>query len=358
MSISGVSKTERTPQAEDAPEEAESFTGQGLPRVEDHRILAGEAKYVHDLTPDDCLHLALVRSMHAHANIVDIDTSEAEAHPDCELVLTADDIQADYNPMPTGITEVQTEQGTGTLTEWSLAAERVRFVGEPVVAVAASNRYAAEDVADLVNVTYEPLEPVTDGMTARTDDTVIHESAGTNVVDHEHLRFGDVDDAFAEADHVVEGEYFWGRISGVPLETAGVLADYDADTDSFDIDCNIQLHTLVDDTIYDTLGYGPNDVRVNVPPMWVVVLARKLRFIGTVAWRRWRVNSSNGQSSSRKIELRICRAEICTAQSATTECDWQSMKMGRCVDSMCGLLMISGRIRDTPSTRCSNRFQW
>lgn len=266
MSISGVSKTERTPQAEDAPEEAESFTGQGLPRVEDHRILAGEAKYIHDLTPDDCLHLALVRSMHAHANIVDIDTSEAEAHPDCELVLTAEDIQADYNPMPTGITEVQTEQGTGTLTEWSLAAERVRFVGEPVVAVAASNRYAAEDVADLVNVTYEPLEPVTDGMTARTDDTVIHESAGTNVVDHEHLRFGDVDDAFAEADHVVEGEYFWGRISGVPLETAGVLADYDADTDSFDIDCNIQLHTLVDDTIYDTLGYDPNDVRVNVPP--------------------------------------------------------------------------------------------
>ncbi len=252
--------------ADGTDEEAESFTGQGLPRVEDHRILTGEAEYIHDITPENCLHMTLVRSMHAHAEITDIDTSEAEAHPDCELVLTAEDIKADYNPMPTGITEVDTDDGTGTLTEWSLADDRARFVGEPVVAVVASNRYAAEDVADLVNVTYESLDPVTDGMTAREDETIVHDSAGTNIVDSEHLTFGDVDEAFADADRVIEGEYFWGRISGVPLETAGVVAQYDADTDSFDIDCNIQLHTLVDDTIYDTLGYDPDDVRVSVPP--------------------------------------------------------------------------------------------
>ncbi|WP_226042067.1 xanthine dehydrogenase family protein molybdopterin-binding subunit [Natrinema sp. DC36] len=245
----------------------ESFTGQGLPRVEDHRILTGEAEYIHDITPENCLHMALVRSMHAHAEIVSIDTAEAEAHPDCELVLTAEDIKADYNPMPTGVGRVATGEGGEPveLPEWALADEKVRFVGEPVVAVVASDRYAAEDIADLVDVEYEAMEAVADGMAAREDEVVLHESVGSNVVDNERLEFGDPDAAFEDADHVVEGEYTWGRISGVPLETAGAVATYDEESDSFDIDCNIQLHTLVDDMIYETLGYEADDVRVNVP---------------------------------------------------------------------------------------------
>ena len=264
-----MSKSQPTETGTDAETETEreSFTGQGLPRVEDHRILTGRAEYIHDITPENCLHMALVRSMHAHAEIVEIDTSEAEAHPDCELVLTAEDLKAEYNPMPTGAGRVEnSETGEDTaLPEWSLADEKARFVGEPVVAVVASSRYAAEDVADLVDVEYETLEAVADGMAAREDEVVVHDSLGTNVVDNEHLVFGDPDAAFEEADHVVEGEYSWGRISGVPLETAGVVAQYDSDGDSFDIDCNIQLHTLVDETIYETLGYDADDVRVNVP---------------------------------------------------------------------------------------------
>ena len=261
MSRSQLPETET-----DAESERESFTGQGLPRVEDHRILTGRAEYVHDITPENCLHMALVRSMHAHADVVEIDTSEAEAHPECALVLTGEDLKEAYNPMPTGIETVTTDDGTeGTIEEWSLAADTVRFVGEPVAAVIATNRYVAEDIADLVDVTYDPKDAVADGLAAREDEVVVHESVGTNVVDHERLEFGDPEAAFEEADHVVEGEFSWGRISGVPLETAGVVAQYDDDTDSFDIDCNIQLHTLVDDTIYETLGYDADDVRVNVP---------------------------------------------------------------------------------------------
>ncbi len=246
--------------------DGETFTGTGVPRVEDHRILTGEAEYIHDVTPDDCLHMALVRSMHAHANVVSVDTEAAEEHPACELVLTAEEIKAKYNPMPTGIEEVTVDGETGRIEEWSLADGTARFVGEPVAAVIATDRYAAEDVADLVDVDYEPLEAVADGMAAREDEVVVHESVGTNVVDGERIEFGEVDDAFESADHVVEGEYSWGRISGVPLETAGVVAQYDAEADAFEIDCNIQLHTLVDDTIYETLGYDADDVAVSVPP--------------------------------------------------------------------------------------------
>jgi 2-furoyl-CoA dehydrogenase large subunit len=262
-----MSKSQPTETETGADSERESFTGQGLPRVEDHRILTGRAEYIHDITPDDCLHMALVRSMHAHAEIVGIDTSEAEAHPDCELVLTAAELKADYNPMPTGAGRVMNDD-TGmdvALPEWSLADEKARFVGEPVAAVIATNRYVAEDIADLVDVEYDTLEAVADGMAARENEVVVHDSLGTNVVDTEHLVFGDPESAFEDADHVVEGEYSWGRISGVPLETAGVVAQYDAGSDSFHIDCNIQLHTLVDETIYETLGYDADDVRVNVP---------------------------------------------------------------------------------------------
>ncbi len=258
-----------TGQGEDHSAE-ESFTGSALNRVEDHRILTGESEYIHDITPENCLHLALVRSPHAHATIESIDTSEATAHPDCALVLTAEDIIPHYNPMPTGVGTIYTDPESDSdepmaLPEWSLANGRARFVGEPVAAVVATDRYTAEDIVDLVDVEYEPLDAVVDGMAARDDEVVVHEGIGTNVVDTESFEFGEPAATFDDADHVIEGDYSWGRISGVPLETAGVVAEYDRDTDSFTIDCNIQLHTLVDDTIYETLGYDPDDVRVNVP---------------------------------------------------------------------------------------------
>ncbi|MFC4551106.1 MULTISPECIES: xanthine dehydrogenase family protein molybdopterin-binding subunit [Halorussus] len=252
-----MSGTQSPPEAdvEERAGEAE-FTGRGLERVEDHRILTGRAEYVHDVAPENCLHMALVRSMHAHADIVDIDVSAALEVPGCEAVLTAEDIKERYNPMPCGLNGFE---------EWSLADGKVRYVGEPVAAVVATDRYVAEDAVDAVVVDYETRDCVVDPRGALEDDVVVHEEFGSNVADREELVFGDVEGAFEDADRVVESSYSWGRISGVPLETAGVVAQYDDDADSFDIDCNIQLHTLVDDTVYETLGYGPDDVHLNVP---------------------------------------------------------------------------------------------
>ena len=237
--------------------EGESFVGTGLERVEDHRILTGEAEYIHDKAPEHAGHMALARSVHPHAEVVDVDVSAAEEHPDCLLTLTAEDLKADYEPMPCGLDQFE---------EWSLADDRVRFVGEPVVAVVAPDRYAAEDLVDLVEIEYEQLDPVTDPMEAREDGTLVHEHAGTNVPDSETLEFGGVEETFENADNVFETECSWGRISGVPLETAGVVAEYDTDQDSFFIDSNIQLHTLVDDTIYEPLDYPPEKVNLAVPP--------------------------------------------------------------------------------------------
>ena len=255
----GTDATTGTDAADEAgpSAEGERFTGQSVRRVEDHRILSGTAEFVHDRTPENCLHMALVRSERVHARIEDVDTSRAEDHPECALVLTAEEIKESFNPMPCGLSGFE---------EWSLADGTVRFAGEPVAAVFATDRYVAEDVAGLVSVSYDALEPVVDPMEAREDEVVIHESVGTNVPDGERFDFGDVDAVFEDADHVVEGSYRWGRVSGVPLETGGVVAEYDEDRDAFEIFTNIQLHTLVDDTVYETLGYPPEDVDLVVPP--------------------------------------------------------------------------------------------
>ena len=237
--------------------EDQKFVGKGVDRVEDHRILTGRAEYIHDIAPENSLSMGLLRSPHAHADIVDINTSRVEAHPDCSLVMTGNDITAEYEPLVCGLNGI---------TEWALAKDTVRFVGEPVALIVAEDRYVVEDLIDLVDVKYEIKEPIVDPLVARNDETIIHDELGTNVPDSETLEFGKGEAVFDEADNVVEDQYSWGRISGVPLETAGAVAKYDPDTDSFDIDCNIQLHTLVDDTIYEPLGYDPDDVRVNVPP--------------------------------------------------------------------------------------------
>ena len=245
--------------SEGAPVEAEDekFVGTGLNRVEDHRILTGRAEYIHDVTTENCLSMGLLRTTHPAADIVDIDTSAAEDHPDCDLVLTGEDIAAEYNPMPCGL---------NSMSEWALAKDAVRFVGEPVALVVAADRYVVEDLIDLIDVEYDTKEPVTDPVVARNDESLVHEDLGTNVPDSETITFGDVDAAFEDADNVLENQYSWGRISGVPLETAGVVAEYDDEADRFEIDCNIQLHTLVDDTIYEPLGYDADDVELNVPP--------------------------------------------------------------------------------------------
>ena len=256
MSQTGEAGTEAEAEA-DVETDDGTFVGTGLNRVEDHRILTGEAEYIHDITPEGCLHMALLRTTHARADIVEVDTSEAEAHPECELVLTGEDVAAEYNPMPSGLSGIE---------EWALARDSVKFVGEPVAMVAAPDRYVAEDLLDMIDVAYDTQDPIVDPVDARRDDEVVHEELGTNVPDEEEFVFGDVDAAFREADTVVENQYSWGRISGVPLETAGVVAEYDTERDRFDIDCNIQLHTLVDDTVYEPLGYDPDDVSLSVPP--------------------------------------------------------------------------------------------
>jgi carbon-monoxide dehydrogenase large subunit len=158
--------------------------------------------------------------------------------------------------------------------EWPLARDKVTYVGQCVAMVVAENRYVAEDVAELVDVDYERLDPVVDEMDAREDENVLHPEMGpnapSNVAFDENFELGDPDGAFEEADHVIEREYEWNsRAAGVPLETPGALSTYNPHPEDgeekYHIWSNQQLHTWADVAIYSALDQPREEVRVEVP---------------------------------------------------------------------------------------------
>jgi carbon-monoxide dehydrogenase large subunit/6-hydroxypseudooxynicotine dehydrogenase subunit gamma len=197
--------------------------GASAPRLEDGRLLRGAGRFVDDVDLAGQLVMRVLRADRAHARIIDIDTEAARAHPGVRRVITAADL-------PDGLRIPLRLDFGAPLEPWLqpvLADGFVRYVGEPVAVVVADDAYRAEDAAELIDVVYEPLPVVLDareaiapGATSLFGD---HGNEAAQVV----KGFGDVDAAFAAAAHVVDGEFAVGRHSGVPLETRGLLADFD-----------------------------------------------------------------------------------------------------------------------------------
>ncbi len=196
--------------------------GERLRRKEDPRLLRGQGHYLPDLTLPGMLQLAFVRSPHAHAAIRRIDTSKARSGPGVEGVFTAADLSMrPIEPEFTG----ENYHGAG----WpALASDRVRFVGEPVVAVAARDRYLAEDAADLVEVEYDPLPVVASVEAAtRARAQLVHDAVpGNSFFRRDHVQ-GDVEGGFAKASLIVTGTFRHQRLAGVPMEGRGIAAGRD-----------------------------------------------------------------------------------------------------------------------------------
>ena len=210
------------------------FVGRPMERVEDAPLLAGQAMFCDDLpVRPGTLHAAILRSPHAHAQIVSIDTTAALAQPGVKAVLTGKEIKEDSDPFLI-VLRVPMDQ-------WSLAIDRVRFVGEAVAVVVAEDRYLAEDALDHIKVTYKPLPAVIAPLDAAKDGApLVHPAAGTNVVSIRDFSYGEPDKAFAEADRVVELTVDYPRNSQTPLEGYIVVADYRREDKIYDVMSNFQ----------------------------------------------------------------------------------------------------------------------
>ncbi|MDQ1534052.1 MAG: aerobic carbon-monoxide dehydrogenase large subunit [Actinomycetota bacterium] len=202
------------------------FVGQSVKRREDPRLLTGHGTYVDDIAFPGMLHGAFVRSHMARARIVSIDVIEARALPGVFAVLTAAELNADAGSLQP--TMLLNDPANAPLRP--LADTDVRFVGEAIVLVVAESRYIAEDACDLVQVELDPQAAVVDFEAAAADtENIVHPEKGTNIA--QEMAFP-LDAAWetmaAEAAHVVTETFYQHRQTNVPMETRGIVADYDA----------------------------------------------------------------------------------------------------------------------------------
>jgi aerobic carbon-monoxide dehydrogenase large subunit len=201
--------------------------GRALPRLEDPPLLTGCGQFVADLSFPHQVHMRVVRSPYAHAALHRVDVAAAVAAPGVVAVWTAADL-ADLPPIDFRDPAAETLR---PYRQPLLARERLRYAGEPVAAVFATNPYLAEDAAELVMLEAEQLAPVLDAAAAPGSFTPGLSTEATVL----RAGYGDVDAAFAAAHAIVALDLAIGRHSGVPLETRGALARFDAARDVLEL---------------------------------------------------------------------------------------------------------------------------
>jgi CO/xanthine dehydrogenase Mo-binding subunit len=214
--------TAKSRKAQTHVEPKTKWVGKPIQRREETRLVQGKGVFVDDYKFEGMLHLKFVRSPYAHAKIVKVDVSAAADLPGVVCTLTPDEIVQLTKPFP----EIGPDAGQ-KIVDYAMAVGKARYQGEPVAAVVATNPMIAEDAAELVEVEYEPLPAVMDSETAVTDETIIHEFAGTNRNWHGNFEYGDPDKAFAQAAHIVHiDKLHFHRFSSTPLENNGVVAEW------------------------------------------------------------------------------------------------------------------------------------
>ncbi len=235
------------------------FVGKAIERVEDPQLLTGQAIFTADMpTREGTLHAAILRSPHAHAEIVAIDTSAALRQPGVVAVLTGREIKEESDPFLIVLRK--------PMDQWSLAIDRVRFVGESVALVVATDRYLAEDALEHIKVEYKPLPAAVFPQDAAKEGApLVHPDCGTNVVSERHFSYGDPDKAFAEADKIVELTVDYPRNSQTPMEGYVVVAEYRHDEKTYDVQSNFQGPFTVHPVMSKALRVKGTQLRMRSP---------------------------------------------------------------------------------------------
>ena len=226
-------------------------------RAKEHRrFVAGSGRFVADVALPGMLHVALVASPYPFARIRGIDAKVALALPGVSAVVTGADLAAATEAMMSGLDAPK-------LKRYPLAHGMARYVGEWVAAVVAESRALAEDAAELVEVDYEPLEPVVDPEAAiRPDAPVVHPEHGSNVLFRHKWTWGPVAADFAAADDRLSLRARWHRSSTVPIETFGVVADWNPASQLLDVWASVQMPKYPDQ-LARALRLPGNAVRVH-----------------------------------------------------------------------------------------------
>jgi carbon-monoxide dehydrogenase large subunit len=239
------------------------YVGARLKRPDDPRILTGRGRYVDDLVFARMVHVAFVRSSHAHAAVRGLDVASARRAPGVVGILTGADTARLCRPYR-GVLLHYKGMKTGAMLP--LAVDRVRYVGEPVVAIAAEDRAAAEDAAQLVSVEYEPLPAVLSPEAAvAAGAPLIHPELGDNVLYETRLTAGGVDASFASAHRVYARTFTIGRHTGVPMEPRSLVAEFEPFTRALTLWMSTQVPHMMQAVVAELFGLPEHRVRVVAP---------------------------------------------------------------------------------------------
>lgn len=239
--------------------------GARVKRVEDPRFLLGKARYVEGMQLPGMLHVAFVRSAHAHARILRVDAGKAASLPGVRRIFTGADIGS-LRPMGQPFRTDVFPPSVFKQCVWPcLATGKVRYVGEPIAAVLAESRYLAEDAAEQVEVEYEPLGPVVDAEQALAPGApLLHEEFGDNVVMKVGGGGGDADRALRESHLVVRETFRTNRHCAMPMEGRATLALPGPDGD-LTLYTSTQTPHMVRSRVAEIMGFPEHKLRVIGP---------------------------------------------------------------------------------------------
>jgi 2-furoyl-CoA dehydrogenase large subunit len=312
--------------------EQTSLVGQALERFEDAALLTGAGRYIDDLpVAPGTLHAAVLRSPHAHAELVAVDATAALAMPGIAAVVTRDEVTRWTRPFTVGVKQ--------PMEHWCLAVDRVRYVGEPVAVVLAQDRYRAEDALEQIKVEYRPLPAIVDTRAAAASDAVLlHPRVGSNVVSDRRFRYGDPEAAFAAADRCVTLTLSYPRNAVTPIECLGVIAQYHAAEDSYEVTSSFMGPFAMHPVMALALKVPANRLRLKTPPdsggsfgvkqsvfPYVVLMSVAARKAGRpVKWIEDRLEHLVAATSATNRLTTIAAAV--TAEGEVTALDWDQLE--------------------------------
>ena len=305
--------------ADQAPSDEFRYVGQPIPRVEDERLLRGYGAYIDDIPePPDTLHLAFVRSPHAHALIRGVDGTRALDMPGvvavlsgAEIVLLGKPLIADYD-----IPDYK-------VTEWPLMAdERVRFVGDTVAVIIAESAYAAEDGLEVVDVDYEILDPLIGLEAALAPDAqLVHPEIGDNLPFHKMFESDGFGAAWNLGQRTFSTEFRSARVACVSIEPRGAFAIYDRGRDFLTFYASTQVPHLLRTGISEHLDWPETSIRVltadvgggfgmkaHIYPEEVIAAALARKFRCSIKWIQDRPDDLLTSTQARDYKYQVSMA--------------------------------------------------
>ncbi|MBO0738325.1 MAG: xanthine dehydrogenase family protein molybdopterin-binding subunit, partial [Alphaproteobacteria bacterium] len=228
---------------------ADHHSGRLSGRFEDIALLTGHGRFADDLPlTARTLHAAILRSPHAHADILSIDTTDALAMPGVECVITGEDARRWTRPFTAAV--------KSPVEHWCLPTNRVRYAGEPVAVVVAGDRYRAEDALEKVTIVYRPLPAIIDPRGAAASETI----------SDRRFHYGDPQAVFARAPHRISIAIEYPRNAGMPIECFVVVAEYLPGEGAYEVTANFQGPFALHPVMAMALGVPANKLRLKIPP--------------------------------------------------------------------------------------------